>query len=97
MVHNVASVTTVLASLSVLATAVCAGVWWLWRRAGESARAQQRLERLEKQQAATAALLEEIRNKLERKRGRLAIFVTQELVIENMRRHDQIKNSKHSL
>jgi hypothetical protein len=70
MVHNVVSVTAVLASLSVLATAVCAGVWWLWRRAGESARVQDRLERLEKEQAATAALLEEIRNKLENRHRR---------------------------
>lgn len=70
MVNNIVSVTAALASVSVLTTAVCAGVWWLWRRAGESARVQERLERVEKQQAAMASLLEEIRNKLENKRRR---------------------------
>lgn len=70
MVHNVVNLTAVLASLSVLVTAICTGIWWLWRRAGESVRTQERLERLEKEQAATAALLEEIRSILEHKRRR---------------------------
>jgi hypothetical protein len=33
MVPDVVIVTTVLASLSVFATAVCAGARWMWRRA----------------------------------------------------------------
>lgn len=71
MVHNVMSVTAVLASLSVFAGAVCAAARWLRRRtverAVQSAREQDRLERLEKELAATAARLEEIRNKLQNK------------------------------
>ena len=70
MVHDVVIVTAVLASLPAFATAVCAGVRWLCRRARESARTQDRIERLEKEQAATAALLEEIKNKLDNKRRR---------------------------
>jgi Tfp pilus assembly protein PilN len=66
VVHDVVIVTAVLASLSAFATAVCAGA----RRATESARTQDRIERLEKEQEATAALLEEIKNKLENKRRR---------------------------
>jgi hypothetical protein len=70
VVHDVVIVTAVLASLSVFATAVCAGARWLCRRARESARTQDRIERLEKEQVATAVLLEEIKNKLENKRRR---------------------------
>jgi hypothetical protein len=70
VVHDVVIVTAVLASLSVFATAVCAGARRLCRRATESARTQDRIERLEKEQEATAALLEEIKNKLENKRRR---------------------------
>ena len=70
MLHDVVIVTAVLASLSVFATAVCAGARWLCRRAEESARTQDRIERLENEHAATDALLEEIKNKLENKHRR---------------------------
>jgi hypothetical protein len=70
MVHDVLIVTAILASISVVATSVCTGIWWLCRRAGESGRLRERIARLEKDLAAMAALLEEIRSKLENKHRR---------------------------
>jgi len=62
---SIVDVTAVLASLSVLATAVGAGLWWLWRRAKDAAKTEDRIVHLEKALAAASAQLEEMRARLE--------------------------------
>jgi hypothetical protein len=58
---SIVNVTASLASLSVFGTAVAAGLWWLWRRAKDAAKIENRIVQLEEAQAAAILQLEKIR------------------------------------
>jgi hypothetical protein len=76
---SIVDVTTVLASLSVLGAAVGTGLWWLWRRAKDAAKTENRIARLEEALAAAAVQLEQVRAWLDpRGIGTAGVDVAQE-------------------
>jgi uncharacterized protein YqfA (UPF0365 family) len=66
MGHLVVDMAGVLASLSVLGTAVGAGLRWLWKRAKASGRAQERREIERRAQALTQEQLQKAEEQLQK-------------------------------